>query len=325
MEVLKGEGFPWYGGVAIGKLCFSEFLSAEEGDALIWVCPNRPVSLPSPSVVGVVTLCPHGAFFPLPLSCPTLNLSCLDRSLEGRVAILDPSARTLFVCPDLETLSRYASMGGAAEAHRPLWYRGGREDDAWDGGGDGLLLWEGDEEDEERLFARYRALAEAHPDLPQTVCVSFGDSLRLYRQIRAVYRGAVFGSFSLLFSGISTYGEWTACRRLCHEAFCDLESEGREFNGYLPRGFLLDRGLSLLESWEEGGPDFVCVDAEALFFSLTGGAVPSAERVELLCARVRAFRRGVPLWLWVREVGECPVSRLAIKKGGLVPYGVFLV
>jgi hypothetical protein len=277
-------------------------------------------------VVGVVTIGTEDDFFLLRLSCPALRISCLDPSFEGRVAILDSLTGTLFVCPDLETLGRYAAARGeVAEICRPLWYRRGRTDGRVDDGADGWLWQEGDEEDEERLFARYRALAEAHPDLPQTVCVSFGDSLRLYRQIRAVYRGAVFGSFSLLFSGISTYGEWTACRRLCHEAFCDLESEGREFNGYLPRGFLLDRGLSLLESWEEGGPDFVCVDAEALFFSLTGGAVPSAERVESLCGRVRAFRRGVPLWLWVREVGECPVSRLAIKKGGLVPYGVFLV
>ena len=67
MEVLKGEGYPWHGGVAIGKLCFSETGSAEGGDALIWVCTTCPDRLPSSSVVGVVTIGGEDDFFLLRL------------------------------------------------------------------------------------------------------------------------------------------------------------------------------------------------------------------------------------------------------------------
>ena len=325
MEILKGEGFPWCGGVAVGRLCFTQKAMERDREAILWVCTSYPTNLPSSSVVGVVVVDGAGQSVPMApfVNGPVLSIPCLKPELEGRIAILDSYRGALFVSPDLETLKAYGSQGAlpSEEMRPPTFYRHVREIPRERHGEDGWL-WEDDAaEEEDILFARYRAAAETHPGVPLVICASLGNVHRLRGQLRAVYRGAVFGRFSLLFCGISTYGEWLSCLRICHEIFCDMESEGREFNGYLPRGILLDRGMTLLESFDTCRPDFLCVEGGGLFRSLCGTEEVTADRIRLLGdALERAFDRE-KLWLWVRACEDLSICRRLTREGGLCPRG----
>ena len=320
MEIFKGEGFSWRGGAAVGRLCFSAESVAKGRDALLWVCGEAPRELPS-SAVGVILLGREGGLPPL-LPCPVLTLPCLDPSLGGRIAILDGETQTLFVDPDLETLKSYGSP--AVEENPPLLYRWVTEPPEMLRGEEGILWKAPPLRDEEALFECYRAAAERNPQLPLTVLLSAEEPDRLRTQLRGVLRGAVYGRFSLLFSGIGTREEWESCHRLCHEVFCDLESEGRECNGYLPRGLLLDRGMPLLESHDTHRPDFLCVDAGRLFRSLCGTGEMTADRIRILREALgRAFGKE-EVWLWVRSLGDLPVCRGLSREGGLRPRGWIL-
>ena len=205
MEIWKGDRCSWQEGVAIGRLCFTEAMAEVDREAILWVSSCCPSRLPSPSVVGVVITLGEGGNAPVvpSLNCPMLTLPYLDPCLDGQIAILDSRRKTLFVSPNLETLSCYdprRELG--AEGASPFFYRRVVKIPKGEGDTDGWL-WEGEvTEEEETLFENYRAAAEHHPGTPWMICASAKDPVLLRRQLRAVYRGAVFGRFSLLFTQI---------------------------------------------------------------------------------------------------------------------------
>ncbi|MBQ9086429.1 MAG: hypothetical protein IJY47_04505 [Clostridia bacterium] len=329
MERLRGDRMPWNEGVAVGKLCFSAEEGSEGKEAVIWVTAEPPSRLPSTSVVGVLVLRKEGApsriVFPLP--CPVLFVPELDESLEGKIAILDTHRQSVWVSPDLDTVRRYAEQReGASKSQKAVRFFAWSEDlPRGDRNAQGWILGERfSEGEEEVLFERYRAAAERNPGLPLTVCIPLGEEEGTRLRLRSLYRGAVYGRFSLLFSRIATCEEWERCRVLCHEVFCDLESEGREFNGYLPRGILLDRGLPLLDSWSGREPDFLCVDGEGLFASLSAESLPIPQRIRAMGNGLREFASGRGLQFLLRDPEKWDVTRELLSDPRLLPEAIVL-
>lgn len=127
--------------------------------------------------------------------------------------------------------------------------------------------------DEDSLFEILRDLAEENASIPFTVLLRFDpthhDSTKLRAQIRALFRAAVYGRFTLLLGGVLSDADMRCAIDEVHSAFCELESEEREFNGYIPKGILIDTPLSLGITATDG-IDFFCLDISKLFRLFTG-------------------------------------------------------
>ncbi len=85
-----------------------------------------------------------------------------------------------------------------------------------------------------------------------------------YETVRTVYLRGIYGRFSLLLRGILSREDWQDALRLCHRCFCELSEERREFNGYMPRGILIDSPLLLNMENASDGVDFFCLDYHRL-------------------------------------------------------------
>lgn len=83
-----------------------------------------------------------------------------------------------------------------------------------------------------------------------------------------LFRAALYGSFSLSLSAFDCEEELSFALRLLHEAFCLLEIEGREFNGYLPRGITISSPLWLMRPSPVTNPDFIIFDFDTILPSL---------------------------------------------------------
>ena len=212
---------------------------------------------------------------------PILLLSDLPTDCHGKIALLDPAQGFLFVSPDLVTLNRYSDRLCALpikENPAPVFLPDGKRlrfctvfpDDPK--GSEGALLRIPFCGSEDELYDRYRDVAEGMPGLPITAVLELSqrDDI-LHAQLRALFRSAVYGSFSCLIQGILTDSDRRRFLACAHRCFCDLEAEGREFNGYIKKGLLLDTPLLRKSSVCADGLDFLCVDAGKLTDSLTGG------------------------------------------------------
>lgn len=266
--------------------------------------------------------------------CPVFMLPELPERCMGKIALLDTESGRLFVSPDLSVVSRYASYFDGESI------LGGEEYGAETTAGDclrqasalhGAIGWRrigcwleaiasaGEESDaEECLYERYREMAEREPDSKVTVLLGFSREdearERFRRQIRGIFRAAVYGRFSLLVRGCMTEGAFRECLGLIHRCYCELAFEGREFNGYIPKGLLLECPLQLAMPLDKIGADFLCLDKERMLSAMMGGGRAQAERLTHeervaargLLSRLRSEYTGIPLCLLLREsVDEC--------------------
>ena len=103
------------------------------------------------------------------------------------------------------------------------------------------------------------------------VCVPKGTEReeRIFcERIEELYRAALYGSFAISLSGFDCESELAHGMHLLHKIFCMLEAEGREFNGYLPRGISISSPLWLMRSSPVTNPDFLIFDLDSLLPSL---------------------------------------------------------
>jgi hypothetical protein len=219
---------------------------------------------------------------------PVLRISELSDGCLGKIGVLDPSSATLFVSPDLPTVGRYLSY----------WNRSGYA--GWERVGlrpdgvrlclcqrendlpivtetDRLLDLRGDfasSDDEELLYERICALADCATGIPVTVAVAFSRAERerdgFRAAVRGIFRAAVYGRISMLIGGCLTEEDWQRARQEIHGAFCELKEEGREFNGYIPKGLLVEHPITLLSLRRVEGLDFWGLEIEALWKRLCG-------------------------------------------------------
>ena len=221
--------------------------------------------------------------------CPILRLPRLPDSCQGKVALLDPRGGVLFVSPDIGVFNRfgtrladpapYPSLDpillpngfrvrlGTVLAHDD-WFPPTEAESLF-------LLPDPSAGEEDALYEHYRDLAESSPDRPLIALIpapsTDNDLVFFHNRIRALFRAAIFGSFSLLFQGILTLGEWNSLLSELKKIRAELQREDREFNECLPKGILVDIPL-LLQSDLYTDIDFLCLDLDRLWDLSTGYA-----------------------------------------------------
>ena len=231
--------------------------------------------------VGVVRVsedCRDGVY---ELSCPSITLSELPKECEGKIALLDPTAQKLYVSPDIVTVNRYTPLLCAScgtDVRHPLFLPNGKrvsisvisEDvHQLQNGADGCFILPATlQKSEDELFLLYRDIAEKAVGHPITVALSADEYLTTC--LRALMRGAVWGEISLSFCDILTEEELKVALDRFHKAFCELEAEGREFNGYLLRTMIIDTPYLLFSADSLFGIDGFVYDAERLAALLSG-------------------------------------------------------
>jgi len=132
------------------------------------------------------------------------------------------------------------------------------------------LLWEECEE-ETSLYETLRAFAEASPERELFALIRTEREDCTETTVKAIFRAAVYGNISLLFGNIFNNSDLEEAKECANRAFRSLLEEGHEFNGFLPKGILLDTPLALLSEISEQGLDFFCLDEERLSSLFTGG------------------------------------------------------
>ena len=296
MKILKGV-CSGDGSAVIGRILFPDDREPlYRGEAVIAIAEGSAALPLREEIVGVIRLSCEDA--PPADTCAQIVLPYLPMGCVGKIALLDTAAGSLFVSPDLPTVTRYASVvqgEGKAVGHFERIYTAGygkiellpyfkgemstvsEAGCIWDISAEGL--------GEEQLFERYRDAAEVLP--PRALTVVSGSRAMRAEEIRAAMRSGVYGNISLLFGGILSEGHLTeALDTLCH-AFCELELDGREFNGYLPRGLLVDTPYLLWIAEELRGVDFLVYDLPALARrAISESCAPPFEALEFLCRRV---------------------------------------
>lgn len=272
----------------MGKLCFPEKgMDAFRGEACLAVLSDSlPLSEES-TVVGTILL--SDLAVPATYPCPFLRLPSLSSEHHGKIALLDPQSGTLFISPDLSTLDRYAQALCSAcldspSASRRSWVIHTPEEIARRDA-DGWLLEltaPPDQNAEEFYYEQYCDAADRAMGTPIAAVVNLAADRapeQTREQIRALLRGAVYGRFSLLLRGILSPDGLRLGLEEVHRAFCELESEGRECNGYLPRGILIDTPMSLVCELSPMGLDLIALDLPRLLPLLTGSNRSMDERL----------------------------------------------
>lgn len=298
MKILKGICTGGDGSAVIGRILpCDEVSSLCRGEAVIAIAEgNRPLSRQE-GTVGIIRLTCNDS---LPDDrCARIILPYLPRGCVGKIALLDTVAGVLFVSPDLSTVTKYATKarGEAHSAAKSLnsFYSSeyGRINllpylkDEFNSSGEVGCIWEPSPEsyNEEYLFEKYRDAAESAPWLALTV-TSKSAEFRA-EEIRAAMRSGVYGNISLLFGNIIFERQLTETLDLLCHAYCELELEGREFNGYLPRGLLINTPYLLWLSRELRGLDFLVYDLPTLArLSISEQGEYPAEALSFLCQAV---------------------------------------
>lgn len=122
---------------------------------------------------------------------------------------------------------------------------------------------------EDEVYERLCEAADASIGIPITAVLRFegtpGEREQTFRsRVRAVYRASVWGQFSLLCVGASLPEHVCSIYEALRDAFCELESEGREFNGFIKKGIEIDTPLLLYKFPTYLKFDFFCFDIDRL-------------------------------------------------------------
>ncbi len=291
----------------------------EDGGALLWVCRTLPPSLSANTVGLILTQRPTE---PLPdrWSVPVLVIEGFGTEEEGAIALLDPENHRLTVNPDVSSLKEYARLMAGEERSTPLAAELPHLSPMgfWEEGG-GLCR-------EPELIGR---LTEDRMWQAGHITVLLHAKRRPAEAIRQLYLAGIFGGFSLLFEGVLCRKDQQEILSTCHRCFGELWGEGREFNGYLPRGILLDTPLSMELGSPLPGADFFCFDYEALCRGF-GGSLSSRvrrlteARMEEVCRRLSPREKKLLLhsapdrvmgrWILQNRFDEIFLPRDAIPK-----------
>ena len=271
----------------VGRLVFEESIDSFSGSEAFFAVlrGDREPDIPHDTrIVGVVRLSEDGGKkYELP--CPVITLCALPEEYDGKIALLDTCAETLFVSPDIFTVNRYTALLASKNPPRrglPIILRNGKEIKIMEAvrsvseisdRGSGYLLdmpayTFGTACKDEELYEIYRDAAEL--SVGRSVTIIADTDKCLSDRLRAVMRGAVFGNISLCFRGILTEAELKDALDCFCKAFCELEIEGREFNGYIKRGLMIDTPYLLRIAPYLRGVDFFIYDTKRLIYLMSG-------------------------------------------------------
>ena len=208
-----------------------------------------------------------------------------SREYSGRVAMLDTQRDIVVIDPELETIGAYSRRGLPAElpVRRPTQTR--RDGLLFEEGGRGVfadvlrLSEEGD------VYSRLMEIVESFCGVHVAVSISVPENDReretFKNSVEGIYRAAVYGSFSMYLRGYDSERRLRSAFADMHRVFCRLEEEGREFNGYLRRGIVIESPVWLLRPSPFIRADAVCYDIDRLTACLTGCEVSELPTREL--------------------------------------------
>lgn len=260
----------------IGRLISDRELDSFNGTEALLAIINGMDSTPCEDsrTVGVVRVsneaCADGE-----LPCPSITVSELPPDCHGRIALLDPDGEKLFVSPDITTVNRYVPMLYRGDDTLPsVIFRNGKElrlsilCNQSHKISSGILVTKLPEKGEEELYRYFSDIAESSVGKGSSVLLSASELS--HSVLRALLRGAVWGELSLLLGGILTSDGLTAALSEFCRVFCELETEGREFNGYLQRGLYIDSPYLLSRAEKLCGIDTFVYDTERLAALMSG-------------------------------------------------------
>ena len=211
---------------------------------------------------------------------PAIELECslCNSDMTNKIAIIDVAMQRVYVDPDIETINRYF---GSKHQNKSKDISVLVNDDKSTSECDGIVINECDiaGKHEETIYELLCDMADKNTGARIVVKVPFDTDVGFVSYIRAVYRASVWGVFSLLCTGIYTPTDAKHCVSLIHSAFRELDSEGREFNGFIPKGVLVQTPLMLLEGPNHKILDHYCLDLSTLTSLFCGGINGSVSKI----------------------------------------------
>lgn len=345
MEVLCGLSLTPSHPPAVGRLIFGgrKEMPSMRGACISVVTSEEDKVIGEADVEGIVVVgsSSFGRGAVKQSTRPILALPVLAERCMGKIAVLDPALGKLFVSPDLETVSYYSARLGKTigEISKPTFAcadakivsvcRDAKNTLNFCESGWVLDLRCRRPYSEESVCEQCMDFAELAVGQTVTVVLDFSERTfaaeELSAAVRGIFRAAVYGNFSILIGGCLCEEDVQRCRGTMNRSFCELAGEGREFNGYIPKGLLVENLLYPLSGGSFDGMDFCCIDITALSKSLTGltwEELTGCEQVwgaigESLCAVIRT-RGDLPLWGWFCE--KFPPRELcrALGRAGMV-------
>lgn len=236
-------------------------------------------------------------------------------SQDGKIALLDTKRNILIVNPALETLNAYPQSASEDSISTSLYGE--------------LRLIKEQKRNRFLLDAPYPielfdSLTEASEKLgapPITLILSVPRSKSeeelFCENTEALFRSAVYGDLSVMLKDYVTDTELSYAFSLMHKVFCRLQEEGREFNGYIKKGLLINSPSYLMRSIRLQRPDFLCFELDALLCRIFG--CPSEHLIHSSDVRqtLRAiweryldcFAPECSFWLKSRELEETELLR----------------
>lgn len=204
----------------------------------------------------------------------------------GKVALLDVDRDMVIIDPELETLNAYPGSKRGVEMCSVV--RSEERADSWlvrEKGGSALML-------DAEAAKRGKSLFDVLSDIAEESCgrsITVGlctpadksDRERFFEDVEALFRAAVYGSFSVQLEGYSSPEDIRIALELMHRVFCELEQRGREFNGYLPRGILVSSPIWLFDFCPFPKSDFLTFDFDSITASLLGREVKELSSLDI--------------------------------------------
>ena len=215
------------------------------------------------------------------LNIPILTLPSLPEQHNGKIAILDPSIASLFVDPDIDTLSKYLNLFGSVsnelyDSYTPISYVAFdtfKNEQAPIGS---LHICsagrKGEIRSEDELFDDFRDLCESVRPLCLTLmlCPAYPMNEeaheRFLTHVKAIFRAAVYGKIRILCGGpcALTVSGARKCFDTIFEAKELLKKAEHERNTDIPTGLLVSSPLTLCSLDKLSSFDFLCLDIEKL-------------------------------------------------------------
>ena len=241
----------------------------------------------------------------------------------GRVALIDAQRDVLIVDPDIDTLNCYAEDNRISRSALPeriaLW-----QDSSYgltvkkERSGKSVLVRGIESVSHTELFDALADIAEEFCGLPITIGIDLsaaGDGFD--ERIEAIFRSAVYGNFSLMLENYRSESDIFLARDRLSGVFCALESEGREFNGYLRKGLLLSAPIWLMQNIAHGKADFICFDFDRLTAALLGlelcelqsAEFPKRELFRAWESYLLSFAPSCELCAEAESLGNSPIFR----------------
>lgn len=256
----------------------------------------------SPNLLGVIRITDERSKTKISKRrCPVLTLNTLPYSNHGKIALLDICCKTLYVSPDIATVNRFngrTPTGESSSFQARSIEKNGKQIklhttisdisslSEWAVGAlvDSSKIPSESSALEDTLYELYRDIAEGHATMPITISANVGSHFA--ERIRAIYRSAVWGDISLLLRGVLCPTDAKTALDRAHRAFCDLQAEGREFNGYIKKGLCIDTPYLLQSISDSRGIDFLVFDAERIVYLMTDRQTKPEKSILLDIAKI---------------------------------------